>query len=77
MTAAGTGERGAQLAYSEKMAKMTDEAHRRRKAAKILAVLRHVRGQGDLNGLTVVDVGCSAGSLRCACYAALMCERLT
>ena len=61
MTAPGSGERGAQLAYSEKMAKMTDEAHRRRKAAKILAVLRHVRGQGDLGGLTVVDVGCSAG----------------
>ena len=61
MTAAGTGERGAQLAYSEKMAKMTDEAHRRRKAAKILAVLRHVRGQVDLSGLTVLDVGCSAG----------------
>ena len=61
MAAAETGERGAQLAYSEQMAKMRDETHRRRKAAKILAVLRHVRGQPDLSGLTVADVGCSAG----------------
>ncbi|HEX8497597.1 MAG TPA: methyltransferase domain-containing protein [Actinomycetales bacterium] len=55
------GGREAQLAYSEQMAAMRDEAGRRRKAAKILAVLRHVRGVDDLSGLTVADVGCSQG----------------
>jgi 2-polyprenyl-3-methyl-5-hydroxy-6-metoxy-1,4-benzoquinol methylase len=53
--------RTAQLAYSEQMAAMRDEAGRRRKAAKILAVLRHVTGRADLAGLTVADVGCSQG----------------
>jgi 2-polyprenyl-3-methyl-5-hydroxy-6-metoxy-1,4-benzoquinol methylase len=55
------GERTEQLAYSEKMAAMLDEQARRRKAAKILAVLRHALGRDDLTGLTAVDVGCSAG----------------
>src|SRR4051812_25154198 len=57
-------ERTAQLAYSEQMAAMRDEAGRRRKAAKILAVLRHVLGRDEatgLAGLTVADVGCSQG----------------
>src|SRR4051812_23623447 len=40
---------------------MLDEAKRRRKAAKIIAVLRHFLGRADLSGLTVADVGCSAG----------------
>src|ERR671921_261806 len=56
--------RTAQLAYSEQMAAMRDEAGRRRKAAKILAVLRHVLGRDEatgLAGLTVADVGCSQG----------------
>ncbi len=61
MATAKTGGREAQLAYSEQMAAMLDEAGRRRKAAKILAVLRHVRGLADLSGLTAADVGCSAG----------------
>ena len=61
MARAKTGGREAQLAYSEQMAAMLDEAGRRRKAAKILAVLRHVRGLDDLSGLTAADVGCSAG----------------
>jgi SAM-dependent methyltransferase len=46
------------------MAAMRDEEGRRRKAAKILAVLRHVLGTSDdapLAGLTVADVGCSQG----------------
>jgi 2-polyprenyl-3-methyl-5-hydroxy-6-metoxy-1,4-benzoquinol methylase len=43
------------------MAAMLDEPSRRRKAAKILAVLRHALGRADLHGLTAVDVGCSAG----------------
>ncbi|MEV0581905.1 class I SAM-dependent methyltransferase [Nonomuraea sp. NPDC050310] len=48
-----------QLEYSEFQAAMLDEAKRRRKAAKIIAVLEHFRG--SLAGLTVGDVGCSAG----------------
>ncbi len=58
---ARSSERTAQLAYSEQMAAMRDEEKRRRKAAKILAVLRHVLGRPDLDGLSVLDVGCSQG----------------
>jgi SAM-dependent methyltransferase len=58
---ARTPERTAQLAYSEQMAAMRDEDKRRRKAAKILAVLEHVLGRPSLAGLDVVDVGCSQG----------------
>lgn len=54
-------QRIAQLKYSEQMAAMRDEDKRRRKAAKILAVLRHVLGRPSLDGLEVVDVGCSQG----------------
>jgi SAM-dependent methyltransferase len=59
-------ERAVQLAYSEFQGAMLDEAKRRRKAAKIIAVLGHFlgRGPGDgavLDGLTVADIGCSAG----------------
>ncbi len=50
-----------QLAYSETMAKMLDEQARRKKAAKIVAVVRHALGVESLEGLTAVDVGCSAG----------------
>ncbi len=50
-----------QLAYSEQMAAMLDEAGRRRKAAKVLAVVEHALGREDLNGLRALDVGCSAG----------------
>jgi ubiquinone/menaquinone biosynthesis C-methylase UbiE len=56
--------RKAQLAYSVQMAAMRDEQARRRKAAKILAVLRHVLGSRDdvpLAGRTVADIGCSQG----------------
>ena len=57
------GERGReeQLAYSEIMAKMLDEEARRKKAAKIVAVVRHALGVETLAGLQAVDVGCSAG----------------
>ncbi len=58
---ARNAQRTAQLAYSEQMAAMRDEQKRRRKAAKILAVLRHVLGRASLDGLDVVDVGCSQG----------------
>lgn len=58
-------ERTAQLAYSEKQAAMLDEGKRRRKAAKIIAVLGHFLGtagsERPLEGLTVADIGCSAG----------------
>ncbi|WP_315987025.1 class I SAM-dependent methyltransferase [Actinomadura sp. HBU206391] len=63
-------ERAAQLEYSEFQAAMLDEAKRRRKAAKIIAVLAHFLGrdpgpEGDassvLDGLIVADIGCSAG----------------
>jgi 2-polyprenyl-3-methyl-5-hydroxy-6-metoxy-1,4-benzoquinol methylase len=54
-------ERGQQLAYSELQSEMLDEAGRRRKAAKILQVLRHFLGRQDLNGLRAVDIGCSTG----------------
>jgi SAM-dependent methyltransferase len=40
---------------------MLDEQGRRRKAAKILAVLRHFLGRKDFDGLQVLDIGCSAG----------------
>ncbi len=58
---ARTPQRSAQLAYSEQMAAMRDETARRRKAAKILAVLRHALGRDDLTGLDVADIGCSQG----------------
>ena len=48
-------------AYSDQMAAMLDEAKRRQKAAKILAVVRHALGRPDLTGLRALDVGCSAG----------------
>jgi SAM-dependent methyltransferase len=50
-----------QLAYSDLQPKMHDEAGRRRKAQKILAVLRHFLGVPDLQGRTVLDVGSSTG----------------
>lgn len=57
---AGLG-REEQLAYSESMAKMLDERGRRKKAAKIVAVVQHALGVDSLEGLRAVDVGCSAG----------------
>ncbi|GAB3886619.1 class I SAM-dependent methyltransferase [Microbispora bryophytorum] len=62
-----SADRAAQLEYSEFQAAMLDEDKRRRKAAKIIAVLAHFLGRdaatpGEaLSGLTVGDVGCSAG----------------
>ena len=53
--------RKVQLAYSEIETRMLDEQKRRRKAAKILAVLRHFLGRDDLSGLVVLDLGTSAG----------------
>ncbi|GAA3122996.1 hypothetical protein GCM10017600_18370 [Streptosporangium carneum] len=61
--AMGEGGRAAQLEYSEFQSAMLDEEKRRRKAAKIVAVLGHFLGRKDrvLEGLTVADIGCSAG----------------
>ncbi|MFG1862407.1 class I SAM-dependent methyltransferase [Microbispora bryophytorum] len=62
-----SADRAAQLEYSEFQAAMLDEDKRRRKAAKIIAVLAHFLGRDAANpgealsGLTVGDVGCSAG----------------
>jgi ubiquinone/menaquinone biosynthesis C-methylase UbiE len=50
-----------QLAYSEVMALMLDERHRRTKARKILKVLHHYLGRTSLDGLVALDIGCSAG----------------
>jgi hypothetical protein len=54
-------ERAPQLAYSEFQGAMLEEDKRRRKAAKLISVLTHFLGRDDLDGLTVADVGCSAG----------------
>lgn len=53
--------RSRQLAYSELMGAMLDEDKRRQKARKIIAVVEHYLGRGDLDELTVVDVGSSGG----------------
>lgn len=50
-----------QLAYSEIQAKMLDEATRRTKARKIISVLHHFLGRPSLEGLSALDIGCSAG----------------
>lgn len=57
----GDRERSEQLAYSDQMAAMLDEGKRRKKAAKIIAVVEHALGRPDLTGLRALDVGCSAG----------------
>lgn len=54
-------ERSKQLAYSELQDKMLEEGARRKKAAKILSVLRHFLGRTDLADLVVLDLGCSTG----------------
>ncbi|GAA1963157.1 hypothetical protein GCM10009798_23800 [Nocardioides panacihumi] len=54
-------KREKQLAYSELQDKMLEEGVRRKKAAKILAVLRHFLGRSDLDGLVALDLGCSTG----------------
>lgn len=57
----GGEPREEQLAYSELMGKMLDEEARRKKAAKLIAVIRHGLGVASLDGLAALDVGCSAG----------------
>lgn len=49
-----------QLAYSELQPKMVDEAGRRRKARKIVAIIEHFHGAG-LDGRRVLDLGSSTG----------------
>jgi 2-polyprenyl-3-methyl-5-hydroxy-6-metoxy-1,4-benzoquinol methylase len=50
-----------QLAYSDTQALMLDEGSRRVKAAKIAAIIQHFRGGRSLDGLDILDVGCSGG----------------
>lgn len=50
-----------QLAYSELQHKTHDADKRRRKARKIVSVLKHFLGTGDLAGLRVLDIGASTG----------------
>jgi SAM-dependent methyltransferase len=54
-------DRTQQLEYSNLQPEMHNEAGRRTKAAKMLAVLEHFRGTSDLTGTRVVDIGCSTG----------------
>lgn len=54
-------ERQAQLEYSQLMDVMLDEPLRRKKAAKMIAVLQHFTGRTSFEGLTVLDIGCSGG----------------
>lgn len=63
MTDSAGSERARQLAYSEIQDKTLDETRRRRKAAKVLAVIRHFLGRSELDGLVAVDLGCSTGFL--------------
>ena len=55
------GDRQKQLAYSDLQYKMLVEDERRVKANKIVSVLEHFLGREDLNGLKILDLGCSAG----------------
>lgn len=56
-----TTDRSRQLEYSNIQPEMHNEAGRRQKASKMLTTLRHFRGDDDLDGLRVVDLGCSTG----------------
>src|SRR6476660_8184676 len=59
--AKGDDGREPQLAYSELKSDMLDEDGRRKKAAKIVTVLKHFLGRDDLDGLIALDIGCSTG----------------
>lgn len=54
-------ERDPQLAYSDLQPEMHRESGRRKKAGKIISVLLHYLGRANLDGLTVLDLGCSTG----------------
>lgn len=54
-------ERRPQLAYSQIQHKTLDAERRRRKARKIVAVLRHFHGRSPLAGLRALDIGSSTG----------------
>lgn len=54
-------QREKQLGYSDIQDQMLNEEGRRTKAAKIVNVVTHFLGRDRLDGLTVVDVGCSVG----------------
>ncbi|WP_022881182.1 class I SAM-dependent methyltransferase [Gryllotalpicola ginsengisoli] len=52
-----------QLRYSELPGRIKNEETRRRKAQKILSVVKHALGRDDLDGISALDVGCSTGIL--------------
>jgi SAM-dependent methyltransferase len=54
-------QRHKQTGYSELQPLMLDETSRRQKAEKIIAVLAHFLGRTSLDGLRLLDIGCSAG----------------
>jgi SAM-dependent methyltransferase len=54
-------DRAPQLAYSEIQHKTHDSEKRRKKADKIVRVLRDFLGVDPFDGLAAVDVGCSTG----------------
>jgi 2-polyprenyl-3-methyl-5-hydroxy-6-metoxy-1,4-benzoquinol methylase len=54
-------ERKPQLAYSELQAAMSDESARLLKADKMASVICHFLGRDDLEGLDLLDIGCSVG----------------
>ena len=54
-------DRQIQLAYSDLQPLMLDAVSRTAKGRKITAVVRHFLGRERLEGLSVVDVGCSGG----------------
>ncbi len=53
--------RGKQLSYSTLQARMHVAEERRQKARKILSVLRYHLGREDLQGVRILDLGCSLG----------------
>ena len=53
--------RGKQLSYSTLQSRMHVAEERRQKARKILSVLRYHLGREDLQGVRILDLGCSLG----------------
>jgi SAM-dependent methyltransferase len=60
---AAAGERGYQLRYSALQPSVHDEESRRRKARKIVSILRDALPDVDLGRLRLLDVGASTGYL--------------
>lgn len=64
MSSEAAPSRGRQENYSSmRPQRMLDDRDRGVKAAKIVAVVKHFLGREDLTGLTVLDIGCSGGTI--------------